>query len=75
MSLTYNDLLNLECCLQNAIYDLDGKIKELKSGKMTDNSVKERLEFNTKARDDYSALYKKLKQMERECDNDIRKSV
>ena len=40
MKLTYNDLLNLECCVQSAIYDLNGKIAELKGGKMTDNSVK-----------------------------------
>lgn len=69
MKLTYNDLLNLECCVQSAIYDLNGKIAELKGGKMTDSPVKERLDFDTKARDEYTELYKKLKEMERECGN------
>lgn len=74
MSFTYNDLLNLEYCVESALYDTNSEIKRLRV-KMTDNSYKRRLEFYEKVHSEYSALYKKLKEMERECDNDIRKSV
>ena len=70
MAFTYEDLLNIECCVQSAIYDFDNKICELKSGTLTDNYKREQLALRTKARDDYSELYRKLKQMEREIDNE-----
>lgn len=69
MKLTYQDLLNLESCLSSAIYNFDNKICELKQSKLSEDSERKRLQLTTKARDDYSALYHKLKEMEREVDN------
>lgn len=68
--LTYKNLLDLECSLECSIYQLDEKIRELKCGNLRDGKVRERLEFDQRTRDEYLELYGKLKDFERDCDDE-----